>query len=378
MTLVIIVLSLFTMFAFVALAVDVGYLVNTRLELQRCADAASMAAMWQYGSELSDNFSDGDDGGNSIHTEAAAAANAEAIQLALDNRICGEDVTLPGSDITWGRLSNFSDPSATLDTSADSATFNAVRVVVRRAESTNGRIPLFFAQVLGYSDLEADASATAALVRNIKGFEPPSDGSNLGILPIALDLETWLDLLDGIGDDDWNYDKQTKALVGASDGVPEANLYPSRKGGAPGNRGTVDIGSSGNSTNDIKRQILHGVSAADLAHIGGVLELNGNGELLLNGDTGISAGIKSALASRIGDTFTIPIFSKVTGPGNNAEYTIVRFAGIRLLDVNLTGSQNKKRVTIQPATISMKGVVPATDGDAIMSDFVFSSVFIAK
>src|SRR5690606_12049527 len=122
--------------------------------------------------------------------------------------------------------------------------------------------------------------------------------------------------------DDWTWNAANETISAGSDGVLEVNLFPQGTG-SPGNRGTVDIGSSNNSTADIARQIVHGISAQDLAHHGGRLEFDEDGELELNGDTGISAGVKDELASIRGEPRLIPIFSKVVGPGNNAQYTIV-------------------------------------------------------
>ena len=55
------------------------------------------------------------------------------------------------------------------------------------------------------------------------------------------------------------------------------------------------------------------------------------------GDTGISAGVKDELASIIGQTRIIPVFSSVSGNGNNATYVIVRWVGVRVMAVKLTG-----------------------------------------
>src|SRR4029079_6696526 len=146
----------------------------------------------------------------------------------------------------------------------------------------------------------------------------------------------------------------TKTISAGADGVKEVNLFPQGTG-SPGNRGTVDIGSSNNSTADIARQIVYGISASDLAYLGGSIQFNSSGVLHLNGDTGISAGVKDELASIIGQPRLIPIFSSVVGPGNNADYTIVKFVGVRVLDVKLTGSMSTKHVTIQPCNVVIKG-----------------------
>jgi hypothetical protein len=106
------------------------------------------------------------------------------------------------------------------------------------------------------------------------------------------------------------------------------------------------------------------------------LEFDANGELGLNGDTGNSAGVKDELASIIGDPRVIPVFSTVCGPGNNAEYTIVKWFGIRIMAVKLTGPMSQKRVTIQAAPIVLKGVIPSpTTGT---SSYVYSPVVLVK
>ena len=108
----------------------------------------------------------------------------------------------------------------------------------------------------------------------------------------------------------------TNTISLGNDGVPEVDIYPDANSNLPpGNRGTVDIGSPNNSTNDLKRQIVYGVNANDLAFFpNGVLKFNEQGFLYLNGDTGISAGIEASLKSIIGEVRAIPIFIDVSGP----------------------------------------------------------------
>jgi hypothetical protein len=105
------------------------------------------------------------------------------------------------------------------------------------------------------------------------------------------------------------------------------------------------------------------------------LEFNDEGELDLNGDTGISAGAKDELTAIMGDPRLIPIFSKVAGPGNNAQYTIVHWAGIRIMEVKLTGAMNQKRVIIQPCPMVLSGVIPSGEPT---SSFVYTPVVLVK
>jgi hypothetical protein len=222
------------------------------------------------------------------------------------------------------------------------------------------------------------AQATAAFVSNFRGFQTPSDGSNLEILPFALDEDTCVDLLGGnlsTCSDDWRWNTELEEVQRGCDEVLEVNLFPQGTG-SPGNRGTVDIGSSNNSTCDIARQILSGISPEDMEYHGGRLEFDENGEMFLNGDTGISAGVKDELESIKGQPRIIPIFRDVACPGNNATYTIVTFLGIRIMDVKLTGSMCNKRVTIQPANVQTQGGIP-DDGEP-KSHFVYSPVWLVR
>lgn len=152
-------------------------------------------------------------------------------------------------------------------------------------------------------------------------------------------------------------------------------MYPQGTG-RPGNRGTVDIGGANNSTADLARQIVNGISEADLNALGKPLVFDDDGQLTLNGDTGISAGVKDELASIIGQTRVIPIFDSVTGNGNNATYRIVKWAGVRILDVKLTGPMSKKMVLVQPAAIVSRNVVVGSSVGA--SSHLFSPVLLVR
>ena len=359
------------MLGMVAFSVDVGYVLSNKQELQRTADAAALAACWEHAKRVSTG------------TDAAGAMTASrtvASDYAGVNPVGGVNPALSensgnqsAGDVVFGQIADLSTTTGELSTCHADA-YNAVRVRVRRDGTLNGEVPFFFAKVFGLTGQGVDAEATAAYSRHVKGFTVPPGGGNLDLLPFALDVETWNALLAGSTSDNWRYDPATGAVTSGSDGFREVNLYPQGTG-SPGNRGTVDIGSSNNSTADIARQILHGVSAADLAYHGGSVVFDGLGELQLNGDTGISAGVKDELASIIGKPRMIPIFSKVVGPGNNAQYTIVRWAGIRILEVRLTGAMTSKRVIVQPAPMVVTGIVPSSSST---SDFVFSPVVLVK
>lgn len=357
--------------AMVAFSVDVGYILSSQQELQRAADAAALAACWEFGSEIADEEVEGV---AMIAGRNAAAAYANLNKVAGHGMLVDSNVanTTTG-DMVFGEIPDLYAPNATPDPNG-AGQYNGVRLRLRCDQNLNGEVGLFFARIFGRSGQSLEAEATAGFLKHVSGFEMPYDGSNLGLLPFALDEDTYNDLMAGNADDDYRYDAATGTVSSGSDNVREVNLFPQGTG-SPGNRGTVDIGSSNNSTSDIARQIVSGISASDLSYHNGKLEFDSNGELELNGDTGISAGVKDELASIIGQPRMIPVFAQVHGPGNNAQFTIVKWIGIRIVGVKLTGPMKKKHVTIQLAPYVTLGAIPGDAGD---SDHIYSPVVLVR
>lgn len=352
-------------FAFLAVAVDLGYVMLIRTQLQSAADSAALAGDWDL---LNSRFLTPEPIPEVTETEACATARF----YAGGNLVGGTSAALADSDITLGRLDLSNGNFTAKDAYFGERGLNAVQVRVRRATDLNGEVPMFFARVVGVNTAPGQAVAMAAYADNFQGFKSPGDGAtDLQILPLALDKQTWDQVMAGNAGDGWSWNEQTQQVGPGNDGVREANLYPQGTG-SPGNRGTVDIGSSNNSTADLSRQIREGISAEDIAQLpGGTLSPGPDGTITLNGDTGISAGIKDDLASIIGETRVIPIFTTVAGNGNNAQYTIVQFVGVRVLAVSLTGKLSNRYVMIQPTNMVIDGGIPASD-DNQFSQFLYS------
>ena len=328
-----------------AITIDFGYIHVAETQLRRSADA--MAGCW----EVFANQDEEEDLDYALPTLVVNSANG----IAANNVVGDMSPLLTHDDVELG---NYHPVNGW--TYASLSETNAVRVTLRRGAGANAELPLLFAALTGRGSQAMQATAVAAMLNSIDGFtEPPNVFETRGILPIAPDLESWEAAVAGSTVD--NYQMKDGKVVSGSDGVFETNLYP--KGtGAPGNRGTIDIGDSNNSTSDFSRQILHGISRKDFVDLGKPLVFDENGELHLNGDTGISAGIKDELATLIGKKRIVPIFTEVSGQGNNATFTIVKFEGVRILDVKLTGKKSQKRVVVQPAKVIGRGVKIAWSG----------------
>lgn len=344
--------------------IDLGYVNVAQSELKRTSDAAALAGGWElFDIKVS---------GESTSLLTSQVSNA-ADTVSSRNRIATDSphLSLTNGDV---QLGYYDFEAGTFDPFSQISP-NAVRVSVHRQQGSNGEVPLFFGAVMGRHTQPMSTSSTAALIHSIDGFYVPgSDNESLELLPFALDIATWEDVLAGNTSDNLRY--ENGQVVSHENGYHECNLYPQGTG-SPGNRGTVDIGPSNNSTNDIARQILHGVSRADLLQMCTPLEFDEAGELPLNGDTGISAGVKDELASIIGQRRIIPIFSRVTGNGNNATFTIVKFAGVRILEVKLTGRMKDKRVIIEPAPIIARNAKINRQA-ASHSDFVYAPVSLVN
>ncbi len=353
------------------LAVDVSMLYSAQNELQRSADAAALA-----GAEglLNERRLQGGDAADSAIEDALQSA----AQVGALNSVLRTATVLVGDDVQAGYLPGgvYNDLGLSQD---DPETWNAVSAVVQRNPSRGGSIGMFFARMFGLSNRDLRASAVASFNDSVGGFRVTERSGNAGLLPFALHVSVWNSLMSGISPNgDWYaYDPDSGEVTGGSDGVLELNLYPGAGTGQlpPGNFGTVDIGSSNNSAADIARQILEGVNADDLAYLGGSLELGDDGTLTLNGDTGLSAGFKDELDAIKGQPRTLPLFSEVSGPGNNAMYTIVGFAGVRIVNVKLTGAMKSKEVIIQPALAVDHAALPGEPGQ---SSYVYQPVQLVR
>jgi Flp pilus assembly protein TadG len=157
--LIFVTIAILCLLAFVALAIDTGYVMVTRNELQNVSDASALAATRQLGFiyegltyQQQDSFVLGG-------AELDLVKNA-ALNVAASNKAGQENITLNDADIIIGQW----------DTSTKNLTPtfdkpDAVRVISRRdtANPTNGPIRTFFARIFGYDTANVNSIATAAL-----------------------------------------------------------------------------------------------------------------------------------------------------------------------------------------------------------------------
>jgi Flp pilus assembly protein TadG len=350
-------LLMILVFAFAAFTVDMGYITASRTELQKAADAAALAATIEMG----DGYGSG---ATMTQAEVLTAARQAAASVAAENRAASLAAAYcnPTRDVRLGNYS-YNSATSTWEKNWDVQPYNLVEVTLRRNVAGSGAgdrpLDLFFAPVMGTEQANLEVVSRSALIPGNGVDISAGTNQTADVLPIALDINSWDSLMAGNGPDNYTYNSNGTISSG-SDGIKEINIYPSGSQNLPpGNRGTVDFGASNNSTSDINRQILYGLNQEDLSHFGGKISFD-NGPLTINGDTGISAGIKEELHAIRGKPRLMPLFSSVSGPGNNAMYTIPKLVGIRIMYVNLTGKPTSKVVIVQPAPYVSSNVIPST------------------
>jgi hypothetical protein len=120
-----------------AFSIDVGYIMLIRTQLQSAADSAALAAASQMG-------------------ESDELVLAEAREFAAYQHVAAEPVELGDDDIQYGNWD-----SATRSFTQTAEVGNAIRVIARRDDTTNGEAPLFFARIFGRNSFPTQASAVA-------------------------------------------------------------------------------------------------------------------------------------------------------------------------------------------------------------------------
>jgi Flp pilus assembly protein TadG len=339
----------------VGLAVDTGVIGTARSQLQTAADAAALAGAWQLAQIRTP----------ALMTTSLARARGAAITAAANNRVIARDVLVKDNptnattgEVVIGYLSPFDTATATPATAGAATGFNAVKVTAFRDAAHVGSVPSYFGRLFGATGSNLNVTGTAIMRRLRVGGFKNANNQPVHLLPIVLDVNTYNAMVAGTTTDEFTWNDATKAIADGGDGVTESRLYPVRSGN-PGNWGTVNIGVTANSTSVLGDQIRYGITPAQLATFpNGRIELDRTKsppQITFSGDPGISAGIKDDLEAIRGRPVFIPIYDQTGGNGNNAWFRVIKFAGVRILDVNFQG--NPKHVIIQPADVLADGAV---------------------
>ncbi len=285
----------------ISFTVDHGYLLTEQAQLQRTADAAALASV--------QDLIRRPDG-----TQDLASTRATAVKYVRTNL---EDpaFSVPDADIEIGRY----DPTSIYSgvTLLNTGTFDTVRVTLRRDGTTNARRPLFFARVLGIQDAALTASSTAIL-QKAQALVPGAE-----ILPFATPLDLWNSLEPG---EQWT-------------AYGDGKLKDANGADLPGNWGTLDIGDTGNSSADLNDQILDGLRQEDLqalhddGRIAETTHIDSSTPTWIQGDTGLSSGLKQSVQLVHGHKKLIPIYDKMATPGgSHVDVHVIGWGVVTVID----------------------------------------------
>ncbi len=153
-TAILVVLVIVVLISIAALAVDIGYVMATKNEVQNISDAAALAATRQLGYFYE---------GMSYEEQQSYVCDPATIipvakEVALQNKAAGKNIVVNDADIIIGQWN--------AETKILTPTFDqpdAVRVISRRDGNANGPIATFFARIFGVNTVDVSADATAAL-----------------------------------------------------------------------------------------------------------------------------------------------------------------------------------------------------------------------
>ena len=148
-------LVLIAMIAFAAMAVDIGYAMVVRNELQDICDASALAAA-RYMGHTYEGLTHQQILSHVFNKDTEIFPIAD--QVAQKNMAGAQYINLNSSDVEIGQWD-----ATTRTFTANLNPADAVRVKARRDGSANGPISTYFARVLGINTLDVSAVATAAL-----------------------------------------------------------------------------------------------------------------------------------------------------------------------------------------------------------------------
>jgi hypothetical protein len=339
----------------VAFAVDIGWIVMSRTELQAAADAAALAgadplmdAYVQY--EMAGTSGASGASQSTILTNAMKAARAKAIKWASYNGAGGvSSLTLNSGDVQFG----YTDGSYNYTPYTSGGPFpNTVKVTMRMDSSANGALGLFFAPVIGNGSTNLKATAAAVIMGGkVNNFS--SAGGNIAVLPVTYDVNWWNNFLqtgkwpDGTSSTD-------------SNGIPQLQVYPCIQD--VGNFGVLSLDDSHIGASTVDGWIQDGMAPSDLKALqtAGLVPLSSHpNEWDWSGDTGFKSSDVQAMNNCIGTTFVLPLFTPYAtesspggyqagvGTGSGYAYNIVQFVGVKIV----TPPSSNQQVYIQPAAV---------------------------
>lgn len=346
------VIFMVVLFAGVACAVDLTWVVLTQAELHNVADAAALAGS----NKLIDNHV-------LYHLPAQTSAQKAALlQQAQDQARAaaklyasfngaGDRSTLKlrDEDIEFGYLDE-----ANVYTPRPKYTGypNTVKVRLRRDRKANDPLDLYFARIIAQGSIELAVDAAASVFTGSIDSFASYPGASVPALPVTYDVDHWNQFLKTGKDPDG------KTQI-AANGNPQLQVYPSIK--YKGNFGLLSLDDEHVGASTVRTWIDRGMSSNDVQalkdHQLVPLSAHPKNTWDWNGENGFKASNIMDINNYIGKTFIIPLYQAKdpsaksyqagVGEGSNFNFNIVQFVGITIM----APKDKNGDVVVQPAAI---------------------------
>lgn len=275
-----------------ALSVDVGYSMRKHDELQRAADLAALAGARDLIPDI-----DGNQDFDKVRQRIQTAAQ-DRLSDFNGFKVLSEDITLGRYDVETA-YTNF--------TIKENGIFDTVRVTLRRDNSANQPLPLFFGGIFGLVENEVVATATAVVQKPV-AIRPGAD-----ILPFAIPAKIWLD------------EDQRRPLRLRADGKMVNN-----KGEVlAAEWGTVDFGTRRNEAANLNYQVINGLHESHLTELyrDGRIQIrstiDSRQEIWVRSKTGLPAELTETIPLIEGKPRLVPLYTQTFGEGREQEYKII-------------------------------------------------------
>lgn len=341
---------------FAALTIDVGMIYNTRVDLQNAADSAALAATHALTSEAMMQVRMKTSGDALHDVWDQALLNIKPISDG-SRTLGGTSIQIETSDVTLGWI-NTGSATEPLQTGVSSATFNAIRIETRRTqESANGPVQLLFARIFGRQSADVSATAVAVFDDRFSTFDAGRDRSLLW--PFTKNVDEY-DAQLTTGGDAYGYDPDAESVTAGADGTREVVLYPGDE--APGNYGLLNIGPGSLSNDELRAQVINGITVSDLETTFGTSELSFYDDAGsptpydIPGNAGLKSKLEDAIVAKVGDIVGFFVHDLVVNSGANTSYRIVGMRWGRVMHVALQTSANDRGLWIQPIAYDGPGV----------------------
>ncbi len=347
--------------AFLLLTVDLSHLVWAQTELQSAADSAALAGADQLMNGWVQYYLPGQTLQSTVLSTSETNARTYVKNWAAKNTAGGvSGLTVLDSDIEFG----YTDHSQNYTPCPTYQGYpNTVKVTVRRDNSANTPVSLFFGSLLGQNSTNLTAMAAATIYTGtVAGLQQNSSGTNVWVLPMAFDVNHWNNYLATGQGPDGTTDT-------AANGAPQLQIYPSTK--YVGNFGELSLNQSTDGASTISGWITGGVpwSALQVEFSQHLLPLSANAPDTYDwsGNPGLKSSTIQATDTMVGHTYLLPLFQAYnssqanyqpgTGQGSNYYYDIVGFASVTITAADSNTIHVQPAAYIDPSIVFSSGTI---------------------